>query len=122
MDKVNRSQLPDSSSSPPLGGIFHNFDDEGMSDLPSCIYANVHHHHQLNPGQISISNLGMTSQTTNNFKIHQHFMHHNGELTNPPATSSTSPMNATFIGPIKNSRLKETARERKKTIRSAPNG
>ena len=136
MDKVNRSQLPDSSSSPPLGGIFHNFDDEGMSDLPSCIYANVHHHHQLNPGQISINNLGMMPNgnlspssnnnlrmNSNNFKMHQHFMHHTGEISDTPATStsSSSPMNS-FGGPIKNNRQHGAVRERKRTMRSAPNG
>lgn len=134
MEKMNRSQLPDSSSSPPLGGIFHNFDDEGMSDLPSCIYANVHHHHQLNSGQISIGNLGMGNgnqspsnnnlrMNGNNFKIHQHFMHHSGDIADAPATStSSSPSLNTYGGPIKNSRPHGSVRERKRTMRSAPNG
>lgn len=134
MEKLNRSQLPDSSSSPPLGGIFHNFEDEGMSDLPSCIYANVHHHHQLNSGQLSINTLGMAANgsqspsansnlrmNANNFKLHQHFMHQ--EMSDVPATStsSSSPMN-TFGGPIKNNRQQGAVRERKRTLRSAPNG
>lgn len=135
MEKLNRSQLPDSSSSPPLSGIFHNFDDEAMSDLPSCIYANVHHHHQLNSGQISINSLGMMPSgnqspsannsmrmNANSFKIHQHFMHH-GELPDAPATSTSSPVMSNFSGPIKNSRQNSAAvRERKRTMRSAPNG
>lgn len=136
MEKLNRSQLPDSSSSPPLGGIFHNFDDDAMSDLPSCVYANVHHHHhQLNPAQISINSLGMTHSgnqspsannslrvNANNFKLHQHFLHHSGEISDTPATSTSSPSLATFGGPIKNNRQHGVVRERKRTMRSAPNG
>lgn len=137
MEKLNRSQLPDSSSSPPLGGIFHNFEDEAMSDLPSCIYANVHHHHhQMNPGQISLNNLGMSSNgnqslsannnlrmNVNSFKIHQHFLNHGGEMSDAPATStSASSSMSTFGGPIKNNRQQGAVRERKKTMRSAPNG
>lgn len=138
MEKLNRNQLPDSSSSPPLSGIFHNFDDDALtSDLPSCVYANVHHHHhhQMNSGQISINNLGMApngnqSPSTNNnlrmnansFKIHQHFLHHAGEIPDVPTASSSAPLN-NFGGPIKNSRQHGvTARDRKRTMRSAPNG
>lgn len=135
MEKLNRSQLPDSSSSPPLGGIFHNFDDEVMSDLPSCIYANVHHH-QLNSSQIALNSLGMNASgsqsssassslrmNSNNFKLHQHFLQHAGDISDAPATStsSSSTMN-TFGGPIKNSRQHGAVRERKRTMRSAPNG
>jgi hypothetical protein len=120
MDKLSR-QLPDSSS-----GFF---DDEAMSDLPSCVYANVHHH-QMNPNQISLSNLGMQSNgsqppinnnlrmSANNFKI-QHFMHHSNELTDVPATSTSSP--SLSFNNVKNSRQHGT-RERKRTLRSAPNG
>ncbi|XP_061399587.1 achaete-scute homolog 1 isoform X4 [Musca vetustissima] len=37
---MSRNQLPDSSSSPPISHIsFHNFDDDMISDLPSCVYA-----------------------------------------------------------------------------------
>jgi hypothetical protein len=135
MDKLNRSQLPDSSSSPPLNGLFHNFDDEAMSDLPSCVYANVHHHHQLNSGQIPLNSLAMTSNgnqssslnnslrmNANNFKIHQHFMHHSGDISDVPTTSTSSPSLSTFSGPIKNNRQHGAVRERKRTLRSAPNG
>lgn len=135
MDKLNRSQLPDSSSSPPLSGLFHNFDDEVMSDLPSCVYANVHQHHQLNSGQMSLNTLGMASNgnhspslnnnlrmNSNSFKIHQHFMHHSGEISDVPTTSTSSPSLTTFSGPIKNSRQHGVVRERKRTMRSAPNG
>lgn len=134
MEKLNRSQLPDSSSSPPLSGIFHNFDDEAISDLPSCIYANVHHHHQLNSGQMALNALGMTGNggqspsangnlrmNANNFKLHQHFLHH--EISDAPATStSSSPSVNSFGGPIKSARQHGAVRERKRTLRSAPNG
>lgn len=127
---MNRSQLPDSSSSPPLSGMFHNFDDEAMSDLPSCVYANVHHH-QLAPGQISLNSLGIAQSgnqspnslrmNVNSFKMHQHFLH--GELSDTPATSTSSPSLNSFGGPIKNNRQHGAAiRERKRTMRSAPNG
>ncbi|XP_073816122.1 basic helix-loop-helix domain-containing Fer2 isoform X6 [Musca autumnalis] len=37
---MSRNQLPDSSSSPPISHIsFHNFDDDMINDLPSCVYA-----------------------------------------------------------------------------------
>jgi hypothetical protein len=121
-----------------MSGVFHNFDDEGMSDLPSCVYANVHHHHhhQLNSGQISINSLAMgqsgnQSPSSNNnlrmnansFKLHQHFLHHAGEILDTPATSTSSLSLNNFGGPIKNNRQHSAAvRERKRTMRSAPNG
>lgn len=129
MDKLSRSQLPDSSSSPPMSSIFQNFDDDGMSDLPSCVYANAHHHHQLNAGQISINNMSATgSQTsaasnlrmnTNAFRqIHQHFIQHAD--VDPPSTSSEQ---GNFSGQVKALRQQQApARERKRTLRTAPNG
>jgi hypothetical protein len=135
MEKLNRPQLPDSSSSPPLSGLFHTFEDDAMSDLPSCVYANVHHHHQLNSGQISLNNLGLTSNgnqspslnnnlrmNANSFKMHQHFMHQSSEISDAPATSTSSPSLSNFSGPIKNNRQNGAVRERKRTMRSAPNG
>ncbi|CRL01864.1 CLUMA_CG015258, isoform A, partial [Clunio marinus] len=137
MEKLNRCQLPDSSSSPPLSGIFHNFDDEAMSDLPSCVYANVHHHHhhQLSSAQIPLNNLGLSSNTNqsptggnnlrinhNNFKIHQHFLQHSADVSDVPATSTSTASMSNFGGPIKNNRQHGNVRERKRTIRSAPNG
>uniref|UniRef100_A0A1B0GIW8 Uncharacterized protein n=1 Tax=Lutzomyia longipalpis TaxID=7200 RepID=A0A1B0GIW8_LUTLO len=40
MDKLVRNQIPDSSSSPPLSCSlnFHTFEDDLMSDLPSCVF------------------------------------------------------------------------------------
>lgn len=117
MDKL-RNQLPDSSS-----GFF---DDEAMSDLPSCVFAN---HHQINSSQMALNNLGMSNGqsvnnslrlNTNNFKI-QHFMHHSNEISDITATSS--PIHQSFNGNIKGSRQHAT-RERKRTNgnRNAPNG
>lgn len=135
MDKSNRSQLPDSSSSPPLSGLFHSFDDENMSELPSCVFANIHHHHQLNSSQMSMNSIGMTSNgnqspsvnnnlrmNANTFKIHQHFMHHSAEISDVPTTSTSSQSMSNFSGPMKNSRQHGSARERKRTLKSAPNG
>jgi len=141
MEKLNRSQLPDSSSSPPLS-IFHNFDDDGMSDLPSCVYASAHHHHhQLSTGQISLSNLPMQANngssgpstaggsnnnlrmsSTNFRQIHQHFMHHEGD---PPTTSTSSSvtLNNYTAQSLKAHRQQSgVVRERKRTLRTAPNG
>lgn len=88
MDKLSRSQLPDSSSSPPLSVIFHNFDDDVISDLPSCVYAN---HHQMNSNnQVmgsgnsgSLLNPGNSQNplriNTNSIRqIQQHYLHHAG--------------------------------------------
>lgn len=131
MEKLNRSQLPDSSSSPPLNGIFHNFDDEALHDLPSCIYANVHHHHQLSMNNLAMGPNGSRPQSPNNnlrmnpnsFKMHQHFLHHSGQdMIDAPATSTSSASMNSFGGPIKNSRQHSAVRERKRTMRSAPNG
>lgn len=140
MEKMSRNQLPDSSSSPPLSGIFQTFDDDAMSDLPSCVYANPHHHHhhqiptshiQLN--NLSAQNLSPTSAnnlrlSVNNFRqIQQHFLQHGAEMTENPSnlSSSTSSTNnsGNFNSPIKNhSRQPGPIRERKRTMRSAPNG
>jgi hypothetical protein len=86
MDKLSR-QLPDSSSSPPLSVIFHNFEDDGISDLPSCVYAN----HQVNSNNHGVngsnnngllSNIGNSGNnlrinSSNIRQIQQHYLHHN---------------------------------------------
>lgn len=123
MDKLSRSQLPDSSSSPPLNSIFQNFDDDGMSDLPSCVYANAHHHHQLNAGQISINNLSMsqTGSPTHNDgtfrQVQQYFVQHSNE-TNAPSTSKMG----NYAAQPKAQRQPKAMRERKTTVRASPLG
>ena len=95
MDKICRSQLPDSSSSPPLRYFvqktfeknyltnesdvsnsamnFHSFEDDLISDLPSCVYAN----HQLN----STPNTGNLRLNSNSLRqIQQQYLHHSGKF------------------------------------------
>ena len=146
MDKISRTQLPDSSSSPPLNAIFHNFDDEfaQSSDLPSCVYAS-HHHHQMNHG--SVNNLGLSGNTghsppnlrvnSNNFRqIQQHYLQHGKnqiiitkfiliikvffllELDTPP-TSSSSTIHNYGPSPYKAQQKQANVRERKRMLRSA---
>ncbi|XP_049286698.1 protein dimmed isoform X2 [Anopheles funestus] len=140
MDKICRSQLPDSSSSPPLSGIgFHSFDDELMADLPSCVYAQ---HHQLNTapgngnGAGSSNNVGHSSHTNNapNLRLNpnsirqmQHqYLHHTDCLdsSTPPSPSlSTTMGNHPYNPPpYKIQRQQTNVRERKRMMRSAPNG
>jgi hypothetical protein len=111
MEKLSRSQLPDSSSSPPLSNIFQSFDDEAMSDLPSCIYANAHHHHhhhhQINhlsiPNALNTSsgmspsppplnpNPGNLRLNVNSFRqIQQHFMQQHNEISEIGALAASS--------------------------------
>ena len=140
MEKLSRNQLPDSSSSPPLSGIFQTFDDDGMSDLPSCVYANPHHHHhhqlpsshiQLN--NLSVQNLSPTNSSNlrlsvNNFRqMQQHFMQHGNEMSENISNLSSSTSSSTnnlgnFNSQVKNARQQGPIRERKRTMRSAPNG
>ncbi|CAG9804640.1 unnamed protein product [Chironomus riparius] len=136
MEKLSRNQLPDSSSSPPLSGIFQTFDDDAMSDLPSCVYANPHHHHhhQIQPIQLnnlSAQNLSPNSANlrlnVNNFRqMQQHFMQHGNEMENPSNLSSSTSSSTNNLGnynaQMKNARQPGPIRERKRTLRSAPNG
>ncbi|XP_050070884.1 basic helix-loop-helix transcription factor amos isoform X2 [Anopheles maculipalpis] len=141
MDKICRSQLPDSSSSPPLSGIgFHSFDDELMADLPSCVYAQ---HHQLNTapgngnGAASSNSVGHSSSHTgnapnlrlnpNSIRQMQHqYLHHTECLdsSTPPSPSlSTTMGNHPYNPPpYKIQRQQTNVRERKRMMRSAPNG
>ncbi|XP_035891308.1 uncharacterized protein LOC118502800 isoform X2 [Anopheles stephensi] len=140
MDKICRSQLPDSSSSPPLSGIgFHSFDDELMADLPSCVYAQ---HHQLSAapgngnGAGSSNSVGHGSHTGNppNLRLNpnsirqmQHqYLHHTECLdsSTPPSPSLSTTMGTHPYNPppYKIQRQQTNVRERKRMMRSAPNG
>lgn len=129
MDKISRShshQLPDSSSSP-LGNIFHNFDEDVMSDFPSCVYggAQASHHH---PGSgISSSGNQLLNLMDNSMKIcqnesklRQHFPHHEELNELPPSFNSLPP--STYTTQTRNPRNSGPGKERKRTMRSAPNG
>ncbi|XP_070496145.1 helix-loop-helix protein 13-like isoform X2 [Chironomus tepperi] len=137
MEKLSRNQLPDSSSSPPLSGIFQTFDDDAMSDLPSCVYANPHHHHhhQLPSSHIQLNNLSAQNLSpnsanslrlsVNNFRqMQQHFMQHGSEMSENPSNLSSSTSSSTnnsghFNTQIKNhSRQQGPIRERKRTMSS----
>ena len=138
MEKLSRNQLPDSSSSPPLSGIFQTFDDDAMSDLPSCVYANPHHHHhhQLPSSHIQLNNLSAQNLSpnsganlrlnVNNFR-QMHFMPHGNEMSENPSNLSSSTSSSTnnlgnYNAQMKNARQSGPIRERKRTLRSAPNG
>lgn len=96
-----------------------------MADsLPSCIFANhpnqmIGNNHQLgmvsNGAQSSVNNLRIN--TNIQFKQHHSFIHHSSEIADLPTTSPS----ITFNGNIKSNR-QHGSRERKRTIRSAPNG
>uniref|UniRef100_A0A336LIQ6 CSON006035 protein n=1 Tax=Culicoides sonorensis TaxID=179676 RepID=A0A336LIQ6_CULSO len=115
MDKICRSQIPDSSSSPPMS--FHNFDDEIIGDLPSCVYAS----HQLAVNnQQNSNNLRLNSSNLRQLQYLQHSEHL--DSINQTSGSSSSLGNAHF-GSYKMQRQQTGAvRERKRMVRSAPNG
>ncbi|XP_058822345.1 achaete-scute homolog 1 isoform X2 [Topomyia yanbarensis] len=123
MDKICRSQLPDSSSSPPLSGLnFHNFDEDLISDLPSCVYAN----HQLGAATATTASTANLRLNTNSLRQIQHqYLHHTDCLD---SAGGTGPSLSNTIGhpystaPYKIQRQQTNVRERKRILRSAPNG
>ncbi|XP_037038719.1 basic helix-loop-helix transcription factor amos isoform X2 [Bradysia coprophila] len=113
MDKVNKNQLPDSSSSPPINSInFHAFDEDLVNDLPSCLYVQGGHNQHLgNP------NNGLNP---NNLRQIQHqYLHHSDCLESTSAQSVSSNPYGTHY---KIHRQQANIRERKRMLRSAPNG
>ncbi|KAH8332468.1 hypothetical protein KR074_003806 [Drosophila pseudoananassae] len=78
---MSRNQLPDSSSSPPISHLpFHNFDDDLINDLPSCIYAGQHQGGST-PGGGSgggNSNTGLRLSSSNLRHMQQHYLQHSG--------------------------------------------
>uniref|UniRef100_A0A182LRF9 BHLH domain-containing protein n=1 Tax=Anopheles culicifacies TaxID=139723 RepID=A0A182LRF9_9DIPT len=125
----------------PYSGIgFHSFDDELMADLPSCVYAQ---HHQLNSapgngsGAGSSNSVGHSSHTNNNApnlrlnpnsirQMQHQYLHHTECLdsSTPPSPSlSTTMGNHPYNPPpYKIQRQQTNVRERKRMMRSAPNG
>ncbi|XP_062565838.1 uncharacterized protein LOC134228076 isoform X1 [Armigeres subalbatus] len=123
MDKICRSQLPDSSSSPPLSGLnFHSFDEDLISDLPSCVYAN----HQLGPATATNPGSANLRLNTNSLRQIQHqYLHHTDCLDSPNSVSPSlsNSMNHPYnAAPYKIQRQQTNVRERKRVMRSAPNG
>ncbi|XP_016989900.1 twist-related protein 1 isoform X3 [Drosophila rhopaloa] len=90
---MSRNQLPDSSSSPPISHLpFHNFDDDLINDLPSCIYAGQHQGGSATGGGGGGSgggNTGLRLSSNNLRHIQQHYMQHGGDNL---LDSSTNPM------------------------------
>lgn len=118
MDKIVQTQLPDSSSSPPMNVIFHNFDEEAPSEFPSCVYAS---HHQSIGNPVNFSSLPPSSLQINPEsirQIQQHYLLHN----HPEHDSSSVPPSSSYGAPYKIQRQKSHNREQKNILRSAPNG
>ncbi|XP_059620347.1 twist-related protein 1 [Phlebotomus argentipes] len=143
MDKLVRNQIPDSSSSPPLSCSlnFHAFDDDLMSDLPSCVFGGTA---GQAPSISSSLRLGNASGGASGLK-HPGNVHHpsqfGGGVHHPdcglvePSTSSSNHGDLQGGGsgvqgacspygspPYKIQRQQTNIRERKRMMRSAPNG
>ncbi|XP_013099063.2 achaete-scute homolog 1 isoform X2 [Stomoxys calcitrans] len=133
---MSRNQLPDSSSSPPISHIsFHNFDDDMINDLPSCVYAG---------GSNAVAGTGNSNlrMNSNNYRqMQQQYMQQQKNILdsstniglntgnnsapqslmcgNSPNTNSSSSYNAASY---KIQRQQANVRERKRIQRSAPTG
>ncbi|KAL9873102.1 basic helix-loop-helix domain-containing Fer2 isoform 2-T2 [Glossina fuscipes fuscipes] len=87
---MSRNQLPDSSSSPPLSHLsFHNFDDDVINDLPSCVYS----------GANSVGNgNGNLRMSTNNFRqLQQQYLQHSSESILDSSTNINLGSNASGL-------------------------
>ncbi|XP_019893382.2 helix-loop-helix protein 6 isoform X3 [Musca domestica] len=132
---MSRNQLPDSSSSPPISHIsFHNFDDDMINDLPSCVYAG---------GPVGTGN-GNLRMNSNNFRqIQQQYMQQQQQSNENILDSSSNNIGlnsnstaALMCGSSPNNsgsnsynttsykiqRQQANVRERKRIQRSAPTG
>uniref|UniRef100_A0A182YP44 Uncharacterized protein n=1 Tax=Anopheles stephensi TaxID=30069 RepID=A0A182YP44_ANOST len=137
MDVLTYNNVPNGSTYSGIG--FHSFDDELMADLPSCVYAQ---HHQLSAapgngnGAGSSNSVGHGSHTGNppNLRLNpnsirqmQHqYLHHTECLdsSTPPSPSLSTTMGTHPYNPppYKIQRQQTNVRERKRMMRSAPNG
>lgn len=121
---------------------YHNFDDELVPELPSCAYAN-HNLATVESAETGVESVvgsrGPQSLCGLNVNALRHQLHnpyvlqpHPGDYMDPPSTSTSSPVNlstgtsiSTFGGcnsPYKIQRQQTSVRERKRIMRSAPNG
>ncbi|XP_055854927.1 achaete-scute homolog 1a [Episyrphus balteatus] len=113
---MSRNQLPDSSSSPPISQLsFHNFDDDLINELPSCVYASQHHSGNSN------NNIRMSSNIR---QIQHQYLHHTECLDSPTPSNISLPANISNYNsaPYKIQRQQASIRERKRIQRSAPTG
>lgn len=132
---------------------YHNFDEELVSDLPSCVYAVSHlssspvdNADRGSTGGIAantvgtrtLTNLCALSATTLRQQLHHQYtlqqqQQQHSDYLDSPSTSMSSPVNlsasatnlSTYGGcssPYKNPRQQTNVRERKRMMRSAPNG
>ncbi|XP_023308401.2 achaete-scute homolog 1 isoform X1 [Lucilia cuprina] len=128
---MSRNQLPDSSSSPPISHLsFHNFDDDMINELPSCVYAG---------GTAVGSGSGNLRMSSNFRQIQQQYMQQGNEnmldsSTNIGLNSNKNNNSSLICGspnagsssynsvPYKIQRQQANVRERKRIQRSAPTG
>lgn len=124
---------------------YHNFDDELVSELPLCVYASQHlANSQPDPVNTSSLNASVGSRPNQNLcginvntlrqQLHNPYnlQPHSNDFMDTPSTSTSSPVNlstaaniSTFGGcnsPYKIQRQQTNVRERKRIMRSAPNG
>ncbi|XP_068157073.1 uncharacterized protein Fer2 isoform X2 [Drosophila tropicalis] len=97
---MSRNQLPDSSSSPPISHLpFHNFDDDLINDLPSCIYAGQHQNSGVTAGSGNGNN-GLRLNSNNLRHIQQHYLQHSGENLLDSSTNSMAMHNSNNTTPM----------------------
>ncbi|KAH8416964.1 hypothetical protein KR222_000207 [Zaprionus bogoriensis] len=98
---MSRNQLPDSSSSPPISHLpYHNFEDDLINELPSCIYASQHQSGVNNAGGAAggistgggggAGGAGLRLSSNNLRHIQQHYMQHNVQFPENLLDSSTN--------------------------------
>ncbi|XP_049317464.1 protein dimmed isoform X4 [Bactrocera dorsalis] len=78
---MSRNQLPDSSSSPPISHLsFHNFDDDMINDLPSCVYAGAAHHVTAAAGGLGGGGSNLRMSTSSLRQMQQQYLQHTENL------------------------------------------
>ncbi|CRL01861.1 CLUMA_CG015114, isoform A [Clunio marinus] len=123
MERINRIQTPDSSSSPPSNGMYQDFNTDVASKLPSCIYGSIQQNQQIYCDQITSHTQFAENQIDElDFKIPMQYITQPELLDYAPASSTSQSSQSIFGGPIKNSRQQNTNRDRKRTSRTVPNG
>ncbi|XP_073816105.1 basic helix-loop-helix domain-containing Fer2 isoform X4 [Musca autumnalis] len=130
---MSRNQLPDSSSSPPISHIsFHNFDDDMINDLPSCVYAgaavgtgngnlrmNTNNFRQMQQQYMQQqSNENILDSSSNNIGLNSN----NGTSLICGSSPNNNNNNSYNAASYKIQRQQANVRERKRIQRSAPTG
>ncbi|XP_073816095.1 basic helix-loop-helix domain-containing Fer2 isoform X3 [Musca autumnalis] len=138
---MSRNQLPDSSSSPPISSnkifyfshiSFHNFDDDMINDLPSCVYAgaavgtgngnlrmNTNNFRQMQQQYMQQqSNENILDSSSNNIGLNSN----NGTSLICGSSPNNNNNNSYNAASYKIQRQQANVRERKRIQRSAPTG